>query len=538
MWFPLVNYFKDTYHAVVVFDVLDEFSGFSNAHPDIKKFEEQMTGIADYFICTSRKIYEGLKSKKNNVQLIPNAVEFNFFNRLPKNKLLKDLAKPIIGYYGAIAEWFDIGLIEFIARQKPGWNIVLIGHTFGAALNRLEQFANVHLLGEKPYDSLPGYLYWFDVCLIPFKLSDLILSCNPVKFYEYISSGKPVVSTNLPEIHPYSDIVYLATGKEEFLEKIQLALKENDVKIRKKRINTAKKNDWNQRLEEIESVVKKTFPKVSIIIVTFNNKPYTELCLESILAKTAYPNYEIIILDNASTDGTGQYLKKLQKTNPRVKIIFNDKNNGFSKANNQGIAAAEGSYLILLNSDTMVTRGWMGGLIKHFKDSRVGMVCPVTNNIGNEARININYLDLNYMDFFAEKYTRSHLNESFEINGCAMFCVAIPTAVVKKVGLLDERFGIGTFEDDDYSFRIKNAGYKLLCVEDVFIHHFGNVSFQQLGEGKYQRVMEENLKKFEEKWRCQWVGHQYRKGVSGVPYVMPKNIFKFCYSTYKKNLGP
>lgn len=229
------------------------------------------------------------------------------------------------------------------------------------------------------------------------------------------------------------------------------------------------------------------------------------------------------MVDNASSDGTKDYLEELGD-GQKIKAIINDNNLGFAKANNIGIRNAGGEYIILLNNDTVVTRGWVSGVIRHLKDPLVGMVGPVTNNIGNEARINVEYTDIDHMDSFAEKYTGAHFGESFEIKNLAMFCGAFKKDIVEDVGLLDEQFEVGMFEDDDYALRIKNAGYKLLCAEDVFIHHFGNVSFNKLEEQKRVIIFEKNREKYEKKWGVEWEAHKYRDGVSGIPPTITHNF--------------
>lgn len=134
---------------------------------------------------------------------------------------------------------------------------------------------------------------------------------------------------------------------------------------------------------------------VSIIIVTFNNLNYTKECIQSILEKTAYPNYEIIIVDNKSRDNTPNYLKELEKQYSNVTIVLNEQNYGFAKGNNIGIKKAKGDYIILLNNDTVVTRGWVNGFIKHLeRDNRLGLVGPVTNYAGSEAMINVTYRNI------------------------------------------------------------------------------------------------------------------------------------------------
>ena len=254
-WYSAVKYLKESYNSKVVFDVLDEFSGFSNIHKDINCYQDMLISISDLCIATSRKIFNDLKTKTECIKTIPNATEFEYFSILPENNILSNIKKPVIGYYGAIAEWFDIDLIEYTALKHPEWSLVLIGSTWGSDAEKLKPYENIYLPGEMPYKELTKYLYWFDVCLIPFKICALILSTNPVKFYEYISSGKPVVSTNLPELEPYKELLYISHTKEEFVENIELALKESDEKIKKRRIETARNNDWKHRVEELENSI-------------------------------------------------------------------------------------------------------------------------------------------------------------------------------------------------------------------------------------------------------------------------------------------
>lgn len=251
-------------------------------------------------------------------------------------------------------------------------------------------------------------------------------------------------------------------------------------------------------------------PTASIIILTYNNLEYTRLCLESIYAKTEAPDFELILVDNASTDGTPVYLKAFAAEKDNVKLILNQENAGFPRGNNQGLAIAEGQYLVLLNNDTVVTEGWLSGLIRHLQDATVGMVGPVTNSSGNETRIAVEYQDLEEMPAFALAYTRAHQGQSFEISMLPFHCVAIRKEIFEQTGQLDERFNLGMFEDDDYAIRLQEQGLKLLCAEDVFIHHWGSASFSTLGRAEYRRLFEENRQKFEQKWGRPWQPHLYR----------------------------
>jgi GT2 family glycosyltransferase len=241
-------------------------------------------------------------------------------------------------------------------------------------------------------------------------------------------------------------------------------------------------------------------PVVSIVIATYNNLEYTKQCVDSIYERTEYPDFEIIIVDNASLDGTVNYLKQLTAQNNNVTAIFNESNLGFAAANNQGILKSESDYIVFLNNDTIVTKGWLGGLIKHLDDPHVGMVGPVTNNVGNEAKIRVYYKDLIEMHCFAERFLERNKGKTRNIDMLALFCAAMRRATIDEIGLLDERFGIGMCEDNDYGRRLHIAGYKIICAQGVFVHHFGSMSLKQLSPEEYRKLHETNRKLYDDKW--------------------------------------
>ena len=146
--------------------------------------------------------------------------------------------------------------------------------------------------------------------------------------------------------------------------------------------------------------------KVSIVVVTYNNLSFTRACLGSLDEHSNYGQLEIIVVDNASTDGTQEFLSHWIKAASNRKIILNEKNLGFAAANNRGLAAANGEYLVILNNDTYVTPGWVRTLVKHLqRDESLGLIGPVTNNIGNEAKIDITYASMDKMLRFCPIYS-------------------------------------------------------------------------------------------------------------------------------------
>jgi len=265
-----------------------------------------------------------------------------------------------------------------------------------------------------------------------------------------------------------------------------------------------------ERTSELQAAVQDLFPKASLIILTYNNLDYTRQCLESIFTKTIYPNYEIVVVDNASTDSTPEYLQEVAAAHPNVRLVLNDENRGFSAGNNQGVSISSGEYICFLNNDVIVTPGWLSGLVSHLNDPSIGAVGPVTNYAGNESRIAVDYHDISDLDGFTRRHTQAHVGQSFEIRMLALFCMLVRRSVIEAVGPLDEQFGVGMYEDDDFSLRIRQKGYHILCAEDVYIHHWGSAAFSQLAQERFERLHLENRGKFENKWGTLWQPHRWR----------------------------
>ena len=247
-----------------------------------------------------------------------------------------------------------------------------------------------------------------------------------------------------------------------------------------------------------------------MIVVTRDNLAFLRLCLESVLAGTDRP-FELIVVDNGSSDGSPAYLARLAERNQNVRVVQNASNEGFPRACNRGGALADGDVLVLLNDDTVVTDGWLTRLAAHLERPDVGMVGPTTNRTGNEAQIDTDYRTWADLVRFADARAAEHAGEAFEIPALTMFCVAMRRELYGRVGPLDERFETGLLEDDDYSRRVRESGYHLLCADDAFVHHFGETSFGKLvASGEYGRVLEANRARFEEKWHEPWQPYKRR----------------------------
>ena len=246
--------------------------------------------------------------------------------------------------------------------------------------------------------------------------------------------------------------------------------------------------------------------KTSIIILNYNTFAYTKLCIESIRKFTPSGSYELIVVDNASTDESAAWLHQQGD----LKCIFNAENTGFPKGCNQGLGIASGTELLLLNNDTIVTPRWLVQLkAALYSSPGVGAVSCVTNKCSNQQRIEVPaYGTMEGLLAFAEPFNHTDAAKWKRRLNLVGFCLLFKREVYEKIGGLDEAFSPGNYEDDDYSLRVWQAGYTLLLCEDTYIHHFGSASFvksQSLEEReaerlRYNALLERNQAYFLKKW--------------------------------------
>ena len=245
-----------------------------------------------------------------------------------------------------------------------------------------------------------------------------------------------------------------------------------------------------------ENGAKENVMATSIIILTFNKLEFTKKCIESIRKYTKNQSYEIIVVDNNSTDGTVQYLK----SQVDLKVIYNKQNVGFPKGCNLGIGISEKENdILLLNNDTIVTSNYLENLNRCLNsDERIGAVGPITNSSPYYQAVDVKFENSDQMQEIAKNINISNKELWEERQKLIGFCMLIKREALEKVGLLDEQFSPGNYEDDDYSIRLIKNGYRIILAKDTFIYHYGGASFEN--NNKYISILQNNEKKFKEKW--------------------------------------
>jgi GT2 family glycosyltransferase len=259
-------------------------------------------------------------------------------------------------------------------------------------------------------------------------------------------------------------------------------------------------------------------PLCSIVILVHNQLEHTRRCIESLLAGPAV-RCELIVVDNASSDGTGEYLTGLDPAPASLRIIVNRTNRGYAAGNNQGLAVARGEYVVLLNNDTVVTEQWLAAMLAVFtRHPATGIVGPRSNRVSGKQQIDVvGYRNLDELPAFAAAWSAKHAGESRVVDRVVGFCLLARREVIEAVGGLDEQFGTGNFEDDDFCIRAHLAGFETRIADDAFVHHVGNATFNGAGID-YARAMRTNWDLFKRKWAIP-------PEISAVPgYVRPKAL--------------
>jgi glycosyltransferase involved in cell wall biosynthesis len=245
---------------VVIYDLIDDWSAYQDSPDYFQKTEPYLLHNADIVTATAKPLHEKALRHNPNAYLCPNAADMEHFLSARREwagrewKRPEDLpeGKQIAGFFGIMREWFDTDLMREVAQKKTAFEFCLIGGYSQDVFERLKDLKNIRFLGEKDYSLLPQYLSYFDVALIPFKTNELIRSTNPIKVYEYLAGGKPVVSTDIPEIERMPS-VYASKNQEEFMKNLDVAigvtpdLREIDAFL--------KDQTWAKRFDVIEKAI-------------------------------------------------------------------------------------------------------------------------------------------------------------------------------------------------------------------------------------------------------------------------------------------
>jgi len=278
------------------------------------------------------------KYRKKNFRLVTNGVDISHFTEIPNNipqqmrRILKK-NKQIIGYYGALASWFDYNLIKEVAQERKDWEFVLIGWDYDSSLQKsgLCSLGNVTVIGPIDYKLIPRFGRFFDVCTIPFLINDITKSTSPVKLFEYMALGKPIVTTEMPECKKYKSVIISKNIVDDFITKVEKALElRNKDEYKKLLLKESRENSWDSKSKEIINLVYKEFKVVAVV----DDFTYKNLSPSIDLTRITPKNWKIVIKkvqpdiffcesawEGISGEWSGKIYKKDQILDPDLQSI-------------------------------------------------------------------------------------------------------------------------------------------------------------------------------------------------------------------------
>ena len=262
------NYLGCFNEKLSIYHVVDEYSAYTQtgieSNKEIKNKEEIMIKSVDMVIVVSKNLYNSKHLYNKHTYIVPNAVDYRSYLKASKSAapLPKDIAplhRPIIGYSGLISKRLNLKMIKEIAETNPEWSIALIGTVDDTGcvnqLVDLKKTKNVNFLGEKNIDELPFYVSAFDVCIIPYEINDETKNLNPLKLYDFMATGKPIVTTNIPAAQKYRKFIYIVNSSKNISKFINKALNEKNNRKKEERIKVASMNTWDHRVETLSKLI-------------------------------------------------------------------------------------------------------------------------------------------------------------------------------------------------------------------------------------------------------------------------------------------
>lgn len=250
-------------HSALVYDCVDRHSAYGGLMDPalVDAMELELAGKADMVFATAESLAERLRAVNTRAMFLPNGANYELFRQadepgeVPED--MREMQGPVFGFVGALQECIEYGFVSSSARARPEWNFVFIGRENpGVDLSGLRGLPNVRFLGLKPHDQLPRYIACFDVCLNLFANSDLSKDVSPLKFYEYLATGKPIVSTPQPDqILRFAPLLHIARSAGEFETACAAALEDTDPARKAARMEEGRKSSWDARVEEMEWVL-------------------------------------------------------------------------------------------------------------------------------------------------------------------------------------------------------------------------------------------------------------------------------------------
>lgn len=479
----------------VVYDLTDDWAAFEeepSARARVQARIEALGRRARLVVACSQSLVEGARAWHPSVRYLPNAVD-PLSPPAPEPAEIADLQRPRLGYVGTLhPARIDIPMLVEATRLRPEWSFVMLGpnQLQDADAAQLLERSNVRYIGTRPHHEVRAYIEHFDVCLLPNRVTEFTRSLDPLKLYEYLAAGRPIVSTRVPHpisLSPFIDVVGNAEQLVGAAER--LVLTEGESAVRERRA-VVEGETWDARAAELEhalGIAPASLPtdEVSVVIVSFNTREMLRRCLQDLFAQAVA--VQVLVVDNASTDGS---VAMVRNEFPDVELIALDDNAGFARANNIAFERCRGRYALLLNSDAFLKEGALRELLataeRHPNAGAIGARLlnpdgtlqrsawpfPRTSRLLLEA-FGIHRI-LRRTPLFEDLGTWLHDKER-EVDFLIGACLLLRTEALNEVGGFDEKFWLYG-EEADMQRRMANRGWRVVLAPGALATHVGGAS--------------------------------------------------------------
>ena len=455
-----------------------------------------LTGTAKPLVKQLEEYQEKYHLEAKPILYLPNAVDDKLFCGVQSTEKPADLqcGKKTFLYYGSLwGEWFDWDLIIGFAKRNPDYAVNLIGNAEGIQKKVRECPANVHFLGLKAQTELPAYLQYVDYTMLPFKRGEIGDYVSPLKMFEYIAMYTRVLSTSLPDIAGYPNVYF---GDE--VEAWEAVVKADPVLDRSAADCFVEQNTWSHRVTTLfahlyKKEQSKLYGKLAVVILNYNNKNVIFKCVDSLLSfKNAY-DYEIVVVDNGSKDGSYEMLCERYSAE-QVTVCRNTKN-GCSSGRNLGVSKTEKEYILFLDSDQWATNAeWL----RPYEE--VMSLHPDFGAIGwTGGFFNISGTAYSNVDYFAYRYMYPSMLCRTDIGYLGSGGMLVKTENFRKVEGFDEYYDPTCYEDTDLSLKIRNAGKELYYCPYLGVIHLPHQTTNS-GSEAHKALSREKRDYFVAKW--------------------------------------
>jgi O-antigen biosynthesis protein len=510
---PVIKYSKFIDLAVekkakIIYENIDNWETSLGNGVLHKETLNKMLINADLLVGTAKPLVNQLKDYckelkiQKNIVYLANAVDDQLFSGLKKYEKPEDIVtdKKTLIYYGSLwGEWFDWDLIYKIARKHKNYSINLIGDYKNISDKVKSAPSNVHFLGLKKQYELPAYLYYSDFAMIPFKPGKIGDYVSPLKIFEYIAMYKTVLTTKLPDISGYPN-TYYGNTPEEWCNFIENGKKPNEDDADEfiyenswvSRIHGMIQNVYPEFSKECEE---KYYNKISVVVLNYNNKGIIDKCVDSLIRNNDRYNYEIVIVDNQSQDGSYEQLKEKYKN--KIVLVKNEKN-GCSSGRNLGVTSSHGDFLIFLDSDQWAMhKYWLDPYFEIMKNaSNVGLIGWAAgwfNKYGKSYHV---------VDSFNYRYMPQCgicRNDIGYLGSGGMF---IKRELFDKIKGFDLYYDPTCYEDTDLSLSVRNAGYEIYYCPFLGVMHLPHQT-TNAGSPEHRKLTNQKQEYFTKKWKKQ-----------------------------------